>query len=379
MALIYINLLYEGGYAMILNIITTIVVAIIIIIFLYFLIFNFYQKKYYDQAYRPSNIKLGRIPRYPEKCIIEGISGISSERQYQEAVALKMINDSIHPKENISIENINFLMGYTYGASFNSIKKNFIPFREPIEGLRIAAPFMGLHMDYRTTYSSDAFISSIKEYISQGCPVIVQLDMAALLGTDGFYPNSELLVGYDRAGFYYYETMGKDNKEKKYVSKQKLIDAANKLNAKFRKPWRYGFCIFTAREKNININKILKRNGNSLIGERSKSVSSGAQAIEELANSIEELKNFNNEWILQTLAYTRRDNAKFLEDFFKDNDKIVESAKLFNTASENYEKALKIIKDNSSDESVKEIKKLLIENCKLEKQIGNIFDSNLIC
>ena len=358
---------------MILNIITTIVVAIIAIILLYVLIINFYQNKYYKQAYRPRAIKFGRIPRYPEKYIIEGITGASSEKQYQEAAALKMINDRIHPKENISIENINFLMGYTYGTSFNSIKKNFIPFREPIEGLRISAPFIGLHMDYRTTYSPNAFISTIKEYISQGHPVLVQLDMAALLGTEGFYSNSELLVGYDRAGFYYYETMGKDNKEKKYVSKQKLIDAVNKLNAKFRKPWRYGFCIFITREKNKSINKILKRNGDSLVGEENKSTFSGVQAIEEYAKSIAESKAFNNEWILQTLAYTRKDNAKFLEDFFKDNDEIIEAAKLFKTAGGNYEKALNLIKDGSGEESIKEVKGLLFENCKLEEQAGNIF------
>ena len=358
---------------MILNIITTIVVAIIVIIFLYFLIFNFYQKKYYDQAYRPKPIKFGKIPRYPEKIIIEGLEGVSSEKQYQEAAAIKMINDKIYSKESISMDNINFLMGYTYGVSFNSIKRNFIPFSEPIEGLRIAAPFMGLHMDYRTTYSPNAFVGNIKEYISQGYPVMVQLDMSTLLGTDGFYPNSELLVGYDRAGFYYYETMGKDNKEKKYVSKQKLIDATNKLNARFRKPWRYGFCIFTTREKNININKILKRNGNSLIGEINKAVYSGAKAIEEFAKALKETNNFNNQWILETLAYTRKDNAKFLEERFKDNNSIIEASKLFNAASENYKKAFEIIKAGSDEDSIKNISKLLVENCKLEEKIGDIF------
>ncbi|WP_010240791.1 hypothetical protein [Clostridium arbusti] len=358
---------------MVLNIITTIVVAIIVIIFLYLLIFNFYQKKYYDQAYRPKSIKFGRIPRYPEKIIIEGLEGVSSEKQYQEAAALKMINDKIHPKESISIDTINFLMGYTYGVSFNSIKKNFIPFSEPIEGTRISAPFMGLHMDYRTTYSPNAFIGTMKEYISQGYPVMVQLDMSTLLGTEGFYANSELLVGYDRAGFYYYETMGRDNKEKKYVSKQKLIDATNKLNSKFRKPWRYGFCIFTTREKNKSINKILNRNSQSLIGEKSKSTSSGIHAIEEFAKSIQEEKIFNSQWILETLAYTRQDNAKFLEDFFKDNSEIIEAAKLFRLASENYNKAFEIIKDNSSEENIIKVSELLISNCKLEEQVGVIF------
>lgn len=284
-----------------------------------------------------------------------------------------MINDRIYPKEDISIENINFLMGYTYGVTFNTIKKDFIPFREPIEGLRIAAPFIGLHMDYFTTYSPNAFISTMKEYISQGYLVLVQIDMATLLGTKGFYSNSELLVGYNRAGFYYYETMGKDNRERKYISKQKLIDATNKLNAKFRKPWRYGFCIFTTREKKKNINKILKRNGNSLIGEKVKSVFSGVQAIAEFGKYIEETKSFNNEWVLQTLAYTREDNAKFLENFFKNNDEIIKASKLFKMASENYEKALKIIKNNSNDEGIKNLRELLIENCKLEEQIGNIF------
>lgn len=359
---------------MILNIITTIVVAIIILIFLYLLIFNFYQKKYYDQAYRPKPIKFGKILRYPQEFIIEGLNGVSSKKQYQEAAALKMINDKIHPRESISIDNINFFMGYTYGVSFNSIKKNFIPFREPIEGARISAPFMGLHMEYRTTYSPNAFISTIKEYISQGYPVLVQLDMSTLLGTEGFYANSELLVGYDRFGFYYYETMGKDNKEKKYLSKQKLIEATNKLNAKFRKPWRYGFCIFTTREKNKSINKIFKRNGSSLLGQKNKSIFSGVQAIKEFAKSIEQEKAFNNQWVLETLAYTRQDNAQFLEDFFKDSNEIIEAAKLFRLASKNYNKAFEIIKDNNSKENMKKVSDLLIENCKLEEKVGNIFN-----
>lgn len=358
---------------MVLNIITSIIVAIIVIIFLYFLMFNFYQKKYYDQAYRPRSIKFGKILRYPEKVIIEGIKNISSKKQYQEASALKMINDKVHPKDNISIDHINFLMGYTYGASFNSIKKNFIPFREPIEGVRICAPFIGLHMEYRTTYSPNSFISTIKECIAQGYPVMVQLDMATLLGTSGFYSNSELLVGYDRLGFYYYETMGENNQEKKYATKQKLIAATNKLNAKFRKPWRYGFCIFTTRDKNTNINKILNRNSDSLIGENNKSIFSGARAIEEFAKGIIEKNDVNIQWILETLAYTREDNAKFLQNKFKDNKEIIEAANLFSTASENYKKALEIIKNNNDENNTRKVSEILIKNSTLEENAGNIF------
>lgn len=358
---------------MLLNTITAVILVIIAIIFLYFLIFNFYQKKYYDQAYRPKSIKFGKIPRYPDKFIIEGINDVCSKKQYQEASALKMINDKTYPRKHVSIDYINFLMGYTYGVTFNSIKKNFIPFREPIEGARIGSPFIGLHMEYRTTYSPSAFTSTIKEYISQGHPVMVQLDMATMLGTKGFYSNSELLVGYDRMGFYYYETLGESNTDKKYITKQKLIEATNKLNAKFRKPWRYGFCIFTTREKNRSINKIFKRNSESLIGENNKSISSGAKAIEEFAKSIMEMNDNNIQWILETLAYTREDNAKFLEKNFESNKEIMEASKLFNMASENYKKALEIIKNNVDKDRIKLVSGILIKNSKLEENIGEIF------
>lgn len=361
---------------MIHNVIITIIVIIVLVLFLYSLIFNFYQKKYYEQAYKSKVIKSNKISKYPEKFIINGINNVSSEKQYQEAAALKMINDLVYEEEKLSINNINFFMGYTYGTSFNLLSKSFIPFSEPIEGARIAAPFMGFNMDYYTTYSVKLFFNAAKYYISCGYPVLVQLNMTTLYNKKGFYPHSELLVGYNKNGFYYYETIGKENKDKKYVENQKFISAVYKLNATFKKPWRYGFSLFTVKEKNKQINDLLKKNGISLIGEKKDQITSGAQALVEFAKYIKESKTFNSEWVLEALAYSRSDNAAFFEEFFKDNSNLKEIANLFKVVSKNYNKALKIIRTNINEKNINEVSAILLENSQLEEQIGKLLKNS---
>lgn len=358
---------------MILNIITIIVVAIVLIIFSYFEIFGFYQKKYYESAYKPTMIKFREVLKYPEKFMIEGITNVSNDKQYQEASAVKMITDVVYPEKKLSIEHINFLMGYTYGTSYNIVNKNFIPFSEPIEGLRVSAPFMGLHMDYYTTYSVKLFVDAVKYYISTGYPVLVQLDMSNLYNKKGFYPHSELLVGYDKKGFYFYETIGKQNESKKYVKIEKLSAATNKLNKTFKKPWKYGFCVFKTMEKDEQIDKIIKRNGDSLIGGCTKQTASGSQAIEEFAKTIASTKTFNSEWVLEALAYSRQDNSMLLKETFKDNSDLIKAAELFEKASKNYSEALAVVKLKKDQEAINKVCELLLESSQIEKEIGNIF------
>ncbi|NNU76756.1 hypothetical protein [Clostridium estertheticum] len=359
---------------MIVNIVSIIVVVIALIIYLFFIIFNFYQQKYYHQAYNPKSIKTGEILKYPEKYNIDGFVSVSSQKQYQEAAALKMINDKINTNQNISINNINFLMGYTYGASFNKLNKNFVPFLEPISCVKISAPFLGLNMDYRTSNSPKLFIDAVKYYISKGYPVLAQVDMATLLGRRGFYSISELIVGYNKKGFYYYETLGINNEKKKYISNKQLIAATNKLNTKFKKPWKYGFCIFKASEEKKEIKNAIKINGKNLIGETSDRTSSGAQAIAAFAEHIKETKTFDSGWVIEALEYSRRDNAEFFEEFFKDNFDLSKVANLFRVVSDNYNKALKIIKVAMNDENIEKVSDLLFENSQIEEQIGKLLE-----
>ncbi|MBU3161026.1 BtrH N-terminal domain-containing protein [Clostridium frigoris] len=359
---------------MMLNIISIIVVVIALIIYLFFIIFNFYQQKYYCQAYSSKSIRSSEILKYPEKYIMDGFVSVSSQKQYQETAALKMINDKINTNQNISINNINFLMGYTYGASFNNLNKNFVPFLEPISCVKNSAPFLGLNMDYRTSNSPKLFIDAVKYYISKGYPVLAQVDMATLLGRRGFYSISELIVGYNKNGFYYYETLGINNEKKKYISNKQFIAATNKLNTKFKKPWKYGFCIFKACEEKEQIKNAIKNNGKNLIGETSNRTASGAQAIAAYAKHIKETKTFNSEWVIEALEYSRRDNAEFFEEFFKDNFDLSKVANLFRVVSENYNKVLKIIKVTINDENIDKVSDILFENSQIEEQIGKILE-----
>lgn len=359
---------------MILNIISIIVVIIALIIYAFFIIFNFYQQKYYYQAYSPTSIKSNEILQYPEEYNMDGFISVSSQKQYQEAAALKMINDKINTDQNMSINSINFFMGYTYGASFNNINKNFVPFLEPISCVKISAPFLGLNMDYRTSNSPKIFIDAVKYYISKGYPVLAQVDMATLLGRKGFYSISELIVGYNKNGFYYYETLGINNEKRKYISNKQLIVATNKLNTKFKKPWKYGFCIFKASEKKEQIKNAIKINGKNLIGETSNRTASGAQAIAAFAKHIKETKTFDSGWVIEALEYSRRDNAEFFEEFFKDNYDLSKVANLFRVVSENYNKALEIIKVTKNDQNIEKLSDLLFENSKVEQQIGKLLE-----
>jgi len=356
---------------MIANIIVIVALIVMFIVLAYVIVLNRYQKKYYESAYKSKNIKKGEIQSYPEEYKINGIKRSSSEKQYQEAAAFKMINDKNTPEKIVSIDFLNFLMGYTYGASYNMISKDFIPFTEPIKDL--AAPFIGLHMNYRTTYVQKDFINGVKYYISQGFPVLLQLDMATVMGTKGLYPTSELIIGYNKNGFYYSETIGKLEKDVKYIPKLKIMEATNILNAKYRKPWRYGFCIFTTREKNEQLNKIIKRNGDSLIGEVSKQTASGADAIDEFIKQIALTRRFKSEWVLEALEYSRFDNSKLLKETFKNNADLLKAAELFEKASKNYGEALKALKIKKDNESIQKVCEFLLESSQIEREIGNIF------
>lgn len=194
----------------------------------------------------------------------------------------------------------------------------------------------------------------------------VQISSAVSLGKED--------IDAFKKGFYYHETIGKQNEDKKYVKMAKLVTDTNRLNKTFKKPWKYGFCVFTTTEKNEQISDAIKRNGNSLIGEKKNKTATWAHAIAEFAKHIKETKIFKSEWILETLEYSRSDNAKFFEKFFKDNCNLKEAANLFKEVSRNYNKALKIVKTSKNEKNINEVSTLLFENSKLEEQIGKLLE-----
>jgi len=336
---------------------------------------KYFQQKYYRDTYKPQELEAQVISGFPAEYHIKDIPWISYEKSYCHSISLQMIASKHGVKKPLGY--YNFIMGWTYGAAY--LGDRFGPYTDPIPGSIAAAPYLGLKMNYLTTNDPDLFINVLRFYLSKEYPVEIQLNAAILWDKKEFLPHSELLVGYDESGFYYFETVIKEEGFTKQaeglnVTDRILIEAVADGNEEFGRPWKFALTIFEKGEKKEDMSEIWIRNGEGLIGSKFWRMASGAPAIKEFAFDIKESEEIKNLWALEALSYTRLDNTKFLEQYFADDKEIKEAAELLRKAGAYYDKALEIVKgDIKSEKKLAEVTELLIKGADLEEKAGKIF------
>jgi hypothetical protein len=239
------------------------------------------------------------------------------------------------------------------------------------------------------TDDASQYLDAVRFYLAQGYPVRVGLDMSLLYkGMEDEMPHSEVLVGYDDAGFYYYETVcitpapcepghRPAGEQGLYVSDQKLLDAVEGQAKLLYYPWRYSLSVFKAGELAQDLGPVWTRNGQSLIGGVRYGPRQGADVIEGLADKIEkQATRVDVAEIrpgLQVAVYVRRENATHLRTAFPAQPDLERAAGLFDQASGDYEAALGAIENGiAGQEEADEIAGWLRKAAAAEREAGQI-------
>jgi hypothetical protein len=354
--------------------ITFLVSMVLSIIFTPMITRNF-QNKYYKEAYRPESIEAGSIGDFPKSCRIKDVPWISYKKGYCQSGALQMIAQKYGVREDIGY--FNFLMGFTYGAFYRADMGMVFFYEDPIPGLRVAGPYAGLKMKILTTDEKSTFLKALRFYISRGQPVIVQLDAGRLWGETAAIPHSELFMGYDESGFEYFET-GKEDRFRTGVKgsgidNDGLSDAVARISKELMYPWKFLLIVFEKDlKKKDDLREIWLRNGNSLIGKKSGFFSSGSYGIEQFALKLKKTAKIKGTQTLESAAYTRLDNAKFLQRYFRNDGAIADAAGFLKEAGEKYESALELSGKNDN-RKIGEAAELLAGAASLERKAGEIF------
>jgi len=315
--------------------------------------------QYYRDTYAP--IELADVPASaPARHHLDDVPWYSTQETYCAATSLQMI--AAQNGMAVSRDEVSFLMGFSYGAATYQQATGLAlnPFTDPEAGHAVAAPYLDLVRRYHVTADEKLYLRALRHYLSQGYALRLPLDYAVLHGLPGFVPHSDVLVGYDESGFYYYETVCLEGvpcqpgerppgEAGLYVSDQVLVRAVGSQAAAFRYPWRYAFTLFEPGPAATDLKPIWARNGASLAGGARYEPRQGADAVEALAADLSkrgakaDLAGLR--FGLESAAYTRRDDAAFLRRRFADDAGIVASADALERAAAAYEAALVTVKD----------------------------------
>lgn len=338
---------------------------------------NDFLAQHFRREYEPEDLTPQAIGSFPAEYFIEGVPWISYQKAYCQSASLQMIAYKHGIKESLGY--FNFIMGFTYGAFDEGFSKTFMPYTDPETGFKVAAPYLGLKRRYLITNDDTMFLRALRFYLSKGYPVRVAVNAARLYDKKGFFPHSEVLVGYDKEEFSFYETGKKDQlieaSKGISVSNQTLLEAISDINKTFRYPWKFALTIFEKAEKKDDLSPIWTRNGELLIGFKGGPVATGSCAIKEVISYLESLgdkldkSSIQNSigFFLECGPYTRADNAAFLRKYFAGDKEAEEAAQLFQKAAECYTKILKSTEGIKGKEDYRSIIELLRECASLEE------------
>jgi hypothetical protein len=308
----------------------------------------------------------------PAQAAVPGVPWIAHPRAYCQSTSLQMIAEwrsgSARP-----LGFYNWLMGFTYGAGHLRGSLLFLPYGDPEAGLRFAAPSLGLCHRYLVSDDALAYVQAAKSALAEGVPIRIMVDSATLKGrSDYFSPHSIVVVGYRRDVAEVYETRTEEKREHgargDELPWELLLSAARRVSAVYRYPWTYQFTRFEPCEPiPLDGRAVCGRNAASLLGAEGPFAVTGALAASSLARALQErgadassafgdLKVF-----FEYGAYTRADNATYLDDEHGDRPPLREAAQLLRSAARGYEtmvEAIEANQDRARDVLVGELERL---------------------
>jgi hypothetical protein len=349
---------------------------------------GYFVRRYYKNSYHPMELQAEEIGGYPDRHHLDDVPWIAAQDLVCQSTSLQMI--AAQRGINRPRRHFDFLMGFTYGASQVPGGLGFYPGTDPEPGYVSAAPYLGLVRRYYVTDDARLYLDALRYYLSRGHPVRVGLDVGVLYdGLEAPIPHSEVLVGYDPAGFYYYETVClpeapcepgylPPGEAGLFVAEQKLLEAVLGQARLFHYPWRYSASVFEPAPLEVDLKPIWASNGQSLIGGARYGPRQGADVIDGLADQIEkrgakvDLSEIRPG--LKTAVYVRQQNAAYLREVFPGDVDLEEAAALFDGASDEYRAAQEAVEAGIADwEGAHQIAVWLRKAAKAERAVGEIF------
>ncbi len=351
------------------------------------LLMTTFVNRYYQDAYAPLELAAGSLGAYPAEYHLDDVPWISTQRAYCQSNTLQMIAAQKGIEQPRGY--FDLLMGFTYGAAEVPGRIGFSPYTDPEPGSVTAAPYLGLVRRYYVTDDDELYRDALRYYLSRGYPLRLGLDYAVLYDLGSGLPHSDLLVGYDESGFYYYETVCMagipcrpgylpPGEVGLHITDHKLLQAVLGQAEQFSYPWRYSFTLFESGPLVEDMRPIWARDSQQLIGGVKYGPRQGADAIQKLADAIKQrgprldLSGILPE--LEAAVYIRRDNAAYLRQAFAGEADIQQSAALFDRAAMDYQSALDACQDGITDQSEADrIAAWLVDAAAAEREAGRIF------
>ena len=351
------------------------------------ILMTFFQQQYYREGYAPIELAADDVGDYPATHHLDDVPWIATREWYCQANSLAMV--AAQHGMDASTGHCSFLMGFTYGAVEVPGSVGFNPFSDPETGFGVAASYLGLVRRYYVTDDKELYLDALRYYLSQGHAVRVAVDVAVLYDLDRQLPHSDLLVGYDETGFYYYETVClpgfpcepchlPPGGEGLRVADQVLLDAVLSQATVFSYPWHYSLTIFEGGPVEDDLGPIWTRNGNLLIGGAQYGPRQGADAIDKLAAVIEKrgvrIDVSEMRLSLEAAVFTRRGNATYLRATFADQTDVEYAAELFDQAADAYAQVLASLEDGIADQAEADrITAWLRGAAVAEREVGEVF------
>ncbi len=312
--------------------------------------------RYYHESYQPVPIKPEDPGAYPPHNHVRNVPWLSTREPLCQSTALRMLASQRGSVP--SRDEVNFLMGFTYGAAPRPGGEGFLPFADPEPGFGIASPFLGLVARYYVTNDRELFVRALRFALSRGRAVRVPVDAAALYKRSGTLPHAEVLVGYDEKGFYYYEPVSgiggpaepveaAPGEEGLYVKDDLLLQAISRLSAAFGYPWKYACTTCDDAPRADDLATVWERNGRLLVGGSRFGPPQGADAIQAAAAQVSDrghhLRVEPLRHGLKLATVTRRANATYLRERFPRDELLGEAAGAFDRAAELYDGAVALL------------------------------------
>ncbi|MCX7783285.1 MAG: hypothetical protein N2318_06525 [Meiothermus sp.] len=351
------------------------------------LVGRYFIRQYFRKHYAPIALEPASIGSFPLSYHLQDVPWCCTREAYCEANTLQMI--AHQSGKAASRDEVNFLMGFTYGGSAMPGRVGFTPCADPEPGHAVAAPYLGLVRHYYVSDHAQDYLRALRFHLSQGHPLHVPLDYGVLYERKEFIPHSNLLVGYDPTGFYYYETVALEGislepglhapgEQGWWVPDEKLLEAVASQSRHFRLPWRYAFALFEPWPAQSDLKPIWRRNARLLMGSEKYGPKQGAAAIEQTARQIQKrwrtLKPTQLERFLQAAVYTRHDNADFLRARFGGDESLMRAANLLEQAGQNYQWVWQAVqKGIRSHTEANQVAAWLNEAATAEWEVGSIF------
>ena len=279
---------------------------------------------------------------------------IIEDKPVCQSVAVQMI--AAHYGIHRSRAEIDFLMGFTYGAGYRADWGFLTVGVDPETGMAFAAGYLGLALRYEMTDDAGLFVAALKAGLAADHPIRVPLDMGTLYGQDEPLPHNEVLVGYDPAGFWYYEPISlppapcppgrhDPGAQGLHVDTERLLAAVQRQSGVFGYPWRYAMVSFAPTSTRTDVRAVWRKNGQALVGGSRWGQRWGAAATEHVAALIEDgaAPVAVAERGVTLGMITRPDNAAYLRHAYPGAGEIVQAAKDFDDAALAYLAASRII------------------------------------